>query len=195
MDRRVETSQRERSLQESKQPGKAIRPPDIVNEVSVNERTALVVRRRTRQDGDANDDEAGDRPEESGLRDVRQHAVEERINHQRDERKGDVDQKLVPRLGLVGRVKQRNGLHDERAAQESSRRRQRHPASHVDPARDIADAATPPFPRHDGRPVVLAAGGRPRRQELGQRRRQAQVADPCHHQTPDDGARATRRQR
>lgn len=104
MGDRVEASECKRALQQAEHPCETVWPLDLVYELPVHERARLVIRRGARQDGDANDGESGQAPEEGRFRKQRKQPGRKGVDEQRDERKRDIDQELVPRLGLVVRM-------------------------------------------------------------------------------------------
>ena len=155
----IRTRQRKGPLQQAEHPSQSVGPADLVDELAIDKLAALVVGRRTRQDSDADDDEASHRPEKGRLGEQRQQAREEGVEEKGNESEPNIQEELVPWLGLILGIKQRNDVDDKRAPQQPSRRAQGHPARHVDPAGGVADGAAGGLPRDDGGPVVLPAGG------------------------------------
>ena len=141
MDGAVEARQRKGSLQQPQHPGKAVGPPDVVYESAVDETAWLEVWGGARQYGDGDDNEACQRPDEGPLGEVRQQPVGEGVDEEGGQGVGDVDEELLPRLGLEFGMRKRDNLDDERAAHQASRGRQGHPGADVDPSGGEAHGA------------------------------------------------------
>lgn len=140
------TCQGKCSLKQSEQPSHSIGPANLIDEVAVDKLARLVIRGRGGQDRNADDDEAGNRPEKGGLGEERQDSGHESIDDQGNESEADVNQKLMPGLGLKVGVKQRNDVHDERAAKQTTGSTKGNPAGDIDPPSHVADTAAPSFP-------------------------------------------------
>lgn len=188
MSRSIKASKSKSALKKSKKPGEAVGPANLVEELAIDEAAALVVGGSTGEDSDADDDEARDAPQEGSLIEQGEEAVGKGVDEEGDEGEPEVNEELVPRLGLVGRMHKRDGVHHKGAAEEGRGGSQDDIAGSVDPARHVADAPRPPGPADESTPVILPAGGGVGGEELGQGGSQAEVADAGDHEPPDDGA-------
>jgi len=169
----IKPRKRKGALEKPKQPSKPIRPAHLVRELAINKLPTLICRRGSRKHSDTNNHKPRKRPDERRLVQKRQQARGEGINDKRNNRKGHIDQKLMPGRGRVTLVSQLRNAQDESAAEQTARGCERHPPRDIDPASHVANAAAPASRRDDRRPVVLAPRSRVRAQELGQGRRQA----------------------
>lgn len=140
------TCQGKCSLQQSEQPSHSIGPANLIDEVAVDKLARLVIRGRGGQNRNADDDEAGDRPEEGGLGEERQDSGHKSIDDQGNESEADVNEELMPSLRLIVGVKQRNDVHDECAAKQTTGGTKSNPAGNIDPPSNITNAATPSLP-------------------------------------------------
>lgn len=112
------SSNTQTALQKSKQPGNAIGPcicqlvfsqrPEskpltacLVDKVAEDKVPRVVVAGGAGEDRNANDGKSGQRPGEGCLVEVRQNAVSESIDEESTDVVGDINQKLVPALGVV----------------------------------------------------------------------------------------------
>ncbi len=195
VDGGVESGKGEGTLEKAEEPSESIGPSRRVDKIAVDKRAALVVTVGASQHGDADDGETGEGPEEGGLGEIGEQAVHERIDQESDDRVSNVDEELVPGLRDIVVVEQGDDSNNQLAAEQSSGGCQAHPSSHVNPARSEADERTPFLPADDGSPVILSTRGWVRRDELGERESQRQVAEASDDETPNHGAGTTRRER
>lgn len=192
MSRSIESSKGKGALEKSKKPRQTIGPANLIDELAVDEATALVVGRGTGKDRNADDDETRDTPQERSLVEQWEEAVGKGVDEEGDEGETEVDEELMPGLGLVGRMHERDGVDNKGASEKGRGGSEDDIASSVDPAGHIADASRPPGPTDKSTPVILSTSCRIGREEFGQRSGETKVADAGDHQSPDDGARSTR---
>ena len=100
----IESSKSKSTLKKSKEPRQTIGPANLVDELAVDKATALIVGRSTGKDGDADDDETRDTPQERSLVEQWEEAVGKGVDEEGDEGETEVDEELMPGLGLVGRM-------------------------------------------------------------------------------------------
>lgn len=186
----IESSKSKSTLKKSKEPRQTIGPANLVDELAVDKATALIVGRSTGKDGDADDDETRDTPQERSLVEEREEAVGKSVDEEGDEGETEVDEELMPGLGLVSRVHKRDGVDNESASEKRRGGSQDDIASSVDPAGHIADASRPSRPTNESTPMILSTGCRIGREEFGQRSGETKVANTGDHQSPDDSARS-----
>lgn len=195
MSGRVEASKRKCTLEQTQHPGHTIRPADLVDEFAVDEMAALEVRCGTGENCDADENKSGHAPEKCGLVEERKKAGRKGVQEKSDEGEGEIDEKLMPRLELVGWMHKGNCVDNERRSEKWSSCAESHPSCNVDPSCDVADSSRKAWPTDNGSPVILTTGGRVSGQELSKSGSQAQVANSSDHQPPDDGTRASRGER
>lgn len=97
----IETCKAQSSLEQSKQPRNAIWPACLVDEIAVDEIAGRVIWRCTGENGDRDDDEAGDRPGKGTTGDPRKEIVGECIDTKSHNIIPNVDEKLMPAFGIV----------------------------------------------------------------------------------------------
>jgi len=188
----IESSESKSALKKSKEPRQTIGPANLIDELAIDKVTALVVRGSTSKNSDADDDETRDTPKERSLVEEREETVGKGVDGECDKGESEVDEELMPGLGLVGRVHKRDGVDNESTSEKRRGSSQDDIASSVDPAGDIADASRPSGPANKSTPVILSTSCRISREEFGQRSGETKVANASDHQSPDDSARSTR---
>lgn len=166
----IETCQRQRALQQTKQPRQTIRPACRVGEVGEDILRGGIIRSCTCQDCDRDDDEASNGPDQSNLIDHRQEPISERIDRERDQRSPNINQKLMPPLRLIARMLQLRNIQDNARFDHSIGCHQRYPSSQIDPSRHPAQPSLQGRRRHHSDPMVLSACCGICRQELCERR-------------------------
>lgn len=187
----IKSSKSKSTLKKSKEPRQTIGPANLIDELAVDKATALVVGRGTSEDSDADDDETRDTPQESSLVEQWEEAVGKSVDEEGDKGESEVDEELMPGLGLVGRVHERDGVDNESASEKRRGGSQDDIASSVDPTSHIADTSRPSRPTNESTPMILSTGSRIGRQKFGQRSGETKIADTSDHQSPDDSARST----
>jgi hypothetical protein len=63
----IESGESKGTLEKSKHPREAVRPADLIDKLSIDERTTLIIRSSTGQNSYADDDESRDTPQEGGF--------------------------------------------------------------------------------------------------------------------------------
>lgn len=99
MERRVESDERQRRLQQPQDPGQPIRPPNLVLEFSEYEMRIVLIRRR--EEHDANDDNGEDRPVQGRVVPAAQDLVAPDIGARREGEDGQENEVCRPLLDFV----------------------------------------------------------------------------------------------